>query len=219
MPVQTSPAVPVGRADGVGPVASADLGIDRVESLIVDAPTTRRHRLSTTEIRHQSLVLVRVILADGAVGYGEGTTLGGPRWSEESAESIKACVDRYLVPAIAGIAANRFEAIALAMSKAAVRNFSAKAAVESALYDAVGRSLGLPASQLLGGRLHDGFEVIWALASGDVEQEIEEARARSLRAASTDGSRSRSASTHRRPTWCVSAGSPRRCPGASSSWT
>ena len=163
------------------PLEPTDLAIDRVESLIVDAPTTRRHRLSTTEIRHQSLVLVRVILVDGTVGYGEGTTLGGPRWSEESAESIKSCIDRYLVPAIAGVAANRFEAIARAMSKAAVRNYSAKAAVESALYDAVGKSLGLPASQLLGGRLHDGFEVIWALASGDTDQEIEEARAKLAR--------------------------------------
>ncbi|MBO6638773.1 MAG: mandelate racemase [Roseitalea sp.] len=152
------------------------LRIARVETLSVNAPTIRAHKLSNTEIHHKTIIVVRVILANGAVGYGEGSTLGGPRWAEESPESIRACIDTYLAPVLIGRPANRFEALALAMSKAATRNTAAKAAVESALYDAVGKSLGLPAAQLLGGRIHDGFEVIWALASGDVDQEIEEAR-------------------------------------------
>ena len=62
------------------------------------------------------------------------------------------------------------------MTRAASRNNAARAAVEAALFDAAGHSLGLPASTLLGGVVRDRIEVLWALASGDADQEIDEAR-------------------------------------------
>ena len=154
------------------------LRIADVETISIKAPTIRAHKLSNTEIHHKAIILTRITLENGVTGYGEGSSLGGPRWAEESPESIRACIDTYLAPVLLGQPANRFEALALAMSRAASRNTAAKAAVESALYDAVGKSLDIPAAQLLGGRIHDGFEIIWALASGDVDQEIEEARAK-----------------------------------------
>jgi muconate cycloisomerase len=61
------------------------------------------------------------------------------------------------------------------MDAAAKRNNAAKAAVETALLDAVGKTLGVPASLLLGGAVRDRVPVLWTLASGDPEQEIEEA--------------------------------------------
>jgi muconate cycloisomerase len=108
-------------------------------------------------------------------GIGEAATLGGPRWSEESVESIKAAIDHYLAPALIGQPADRFEAAGARMDAAARRNTAAKSAIETALYDAVGRSLGVPASLLLGGVVRDRIPVLWTLASGDPGQEIEEA--------------------------------------------
>ena len=154
----------------------SSLTITAIEARYLDVPTTRPHNLSNTSMTSRQVVLVRLILQDGTVGYGEGATLGGPRWAEESAESIQSCIACYLAPPLIGRPANRFEMIAGIMAKAATRNMAAKAAIEGALYDAVGRSLSLPAAQLLGGQVHDRFDVIWALASGDVEQEIEEAK-------------------------------------------
>ncbi|WP_134680310.1 muconate/chloromuconate family cycloisomerase [Paracoccus ravus] len=165
---------------GLSPAERADhrLGRDitRIEPVIVDLPTTRRHRLSNTEVTFQSYVIVRAELADGTVGYGEAATLGGPRWAEESVEAIKANIDAYLAPAILGRNALDFEANLLAMKKAASRNNAARGAVDSALFDAAGKSLGLPTSLFLGGALRDRIEVLWALASGDADQEIEEAK-------------------------------------------
>lgn len=160
-----------------GPSARVkDTRIRSVSASIVEAPTFRRHRLSNTEITHQGYVLVRVLLENGVVGIGEASTLGGPRWAEESVESIAAAVVHYLSPALRGEPAMAFEANALRMGKAATRNFAAKGAVESALVDAVGKTLGLPASALLGGAVRQSIPVIWALASGDSGQELEEAR-------------------------------------------
>ncbi|MBR0800372.1 mandelate racemase [Bradyrhizobium jicamae] len=153
-----------------------DTAIRSVRATIVDAPTRRRHKLSNTEVTHQGYVLVRILLDNGVSGIGEASTLGGPRWAEESVESIHAAVMNYLAPALQGQSALYFEANAIRMSKAASRNFAAKGAVESALLDAAGKTLGLPASALLGGAVRERMEVIWALASGDSGQELEEAR-------------------------------------------
>ena len=155
-----------------------DLGIHSVRSTIVDVPTVRRHKLSSLSVTAQSYVIVEVRLANGAEGIGEAATLGGPRWSEESVEAIKANIDAHLAPALIGHRADRFEATGALLDAAAKRNNAAKAAIDTALFDAVGRTLGVPAHQLLGGLVRDSVPVLWTLASGDPVQEIEEAEAK-----------------------------------------
>jgi muconate cycloisomerase len=152
-----------------------DLTIGKITSTIVDVPTVRKHKLSSLSVTAQSYVIVELRLANGVIGIGEAATLGGPRWSEECVEGIKATIDTYLAPAVVGAPAERFEAARVRMDEAAKRNNAAKAAVESALFDAVGKTLGVPAVQLLGGVVRDSVPVLWTLASGDPVQEIEEA--------------------------------------------
>jgi muconate cycloisomerase len=152
-----------------------DLAIASVRSTIVNVPTVRQHKLSQTSVTAQSYVIVQLRLGNGVEGIGEAATLGGPRWSEESVEAIKANIDAYLAPAIIGLRADLFEAAALRMDQAAKRNNAAKAAIETALFDAVGKSFDLPAAALLGGAVRDRFPVIWTLASGDPAQEVDEA--------------------------------------------
>ncbi len=152
-----------------------DLAVASITSTIVDVPTVRRHKLSNTSVSAQSYVIVQVQLANGVEGVGEAATLGGPRWSEESVEGIKATVDTYLAPAIMGRRADLIEAAGAQMDRAAKRNNAAKAAVETALWDALGRTLGLPVTTLLGGAVRDRVPVLWTLASGDPVQEVEEA--------------------------------------------
>src|SRR6516165_4386705 len=133
-----------------------DLAIASIRTTIVDVPTVRRHELSSLSVTAQSFVIVELRLANGVEGIGEAATLGGPRWSEESVESIKATIDAYLAPALIGAPAERFAAARIRI-------------------DAVGKTLGVPAVQLLGGAVRDSIPVLWTLASGDPSQEIEEA--------------------------------------------
>lgn len=155
-----------------------DLGVRRVKTTIVDVPTVRQHKLSQTSVKAQSYVIVEIQLENGVVGVGEAATLGGPRWSEESVESIKANIDAYLAPALLGFDASRFEQASARMDAAAKRNNAAKAATQSAMIDAVGKTLQLPACAFLGGSVRKTFPVLWTLASGDPAQEIEEAEAK-----------------------------------------
>jgi muconate cycloisomerase len=152
-----------------------DLTIEDVKSTIVDVPTIRKHKLSSLSVTAQSYVIVELRLANGVTGIGEAATLGGPRWSEESVESIKATIDTYLAPALIGSVGNRFVAARARMDEAAKRNNAAKSAIETALFDAVGKTLEVPVVQLLGGAVRDSIPVLWTLASGDPGQEIEEA--------------------------------------------
>lgn len=155
-----------------------DLTIHTIKSTIVDVPTVRQHKLSSLSVTAQSYVIVELRLANGVTGIGEAATLGGPRWSEESVESIKATIDTYLAPALIGSAADRLVTARVRMDEAAKRNNAAKSAIESALFDAVGKTLNVRAVQLLGGAVRDKVPVVWTLASGDPVQEIEEAESK-----------------------------------------
>ena len=152
-----------------------DLMISEIKSTIVDVPTVRKHKLSSLSVTAQSYVIVELRLGNGVIGIGEAATLGGPRWSEESVESIKATIDTYLAPALIGSAADRFEAARVRMDEAAKRNNAAKGAIDSALFDAVGKTLDVRSVQLLGGVVRESVPVLWTLASGDPAQEIDEA--------------------------------------------
>ena len=56
-----------------------------------------------------------------------------------------------------------------------MKNFDATCAIETALLDAQSRRLGIPLSELLGGRLRNELPVAWTLASGDLAKDIAEA--------------------------------------------
>ncbi len=145
-----------------------------IDSTIVDVPTVRQHKLSQTSVTAQSYVIVQLRLANGVEGIGEAATLGGPRWSEESVEAIKANIDAYLAPALIGRppTGSRQRARDGRRRQAQQRR---QGRHRTALFDAVGKTLGLPASTLLGGAVRDRIPVLWTLASGDPVQEVEEA--------------------------------------------
>lgn len=153
------------------------LKIEKIDTFIVDIPTIRPHVLSMAAINRQSKVLVRIHFADGVVGVGEGTTIGGLSYGDESPEGIKLTIDTYITPLLtASEADNPAEVMAL-ICRNVVGNHFAKSAIETALLDAAGKRAGLPVSALLGGRLRGSVPVLWTLASGDTAIDIEEAEA------------------------------------------
>lgn len=149
--------------------------IDRIETFLVDVPTIRPHVLAMATMYRQTLCLIRLYCSDGIVGLGEATTIGGLSYGPESPEGIKLTIDSYFAPILQGRDATRpAQAMAL-LAKHAVGNHFAKCAVETALLDAQGKRVGLPVSELLGGRVRDRLPVLWTLASGDTARDIDEA--------------------------------------------
>ncbi|OJI05462.1 muconate/chloromuconate family cycloisomerase [Polynucleobacter sp. MWH-Adler-W8] len=149
--------------------------IKSVETLIVDVPTIRPHRLSVATMNAQALVLVRILCNDGIEGWGEATTIGGLNYGEESPESIKINIDTYFAPLIIGMKADQVAKVMHKLRTTIQGNRFAKCAIETALLDAQGKRLGIPVSELLGGRVRDQLPVAWTLASGSTDKDIAEA--------------------------------------------
>lgn len=169
LPVMNQSCAPLDLTSTATPV------VTRVETVILDLPTIRPHKLSVATMDGQVLMLVRVHCSDGIVGLGEGTTIGGLAYGGESPESMKTNIDTWFVPVMAGQDATRVQALMARIGKMVKDNRFAKSAVETALLDAQGKRVGLPVSELLGGRRRDRLPVAWTLASGNTARDIAEA--------------------------------------------
>lgn len=123
--------------------------IDAIETAEVLVPRRSRNRISTSyavlpDAHH---VLVRVRVGD-AVGVGEAPA--ELWWTGEDAVSVRNAIERHLAPALIGGPADPRSACTR-MDAALAGNPYAKAALEMALWDAIGRRAGLPLCTLLGG--------------------------------------------------------------------
>jgi muconate cycloisomerase len=159
----------------ITPISVSSPVVERIETVILDLPTIRPHKLSVATMNGQTLMLVKIHCSDGVTGIGEGTTIGGLAYGGESPESMKLAIDTYFQPVLVGQDATRIQALMGRLAKMVKENRFAKSAIETALLDAHGKRLGLPVSELLGGRCRDRLPVAWTLASGDTAKDIAEA--------------------------------------------
>ncbi|PZU10779.1 muconate/chloromuconate family cycloisomerase [Sphingomonas sp.] len=159
-------------------IAAVGTRIRSVETHIIDLPLKRVHKLSRAVLTHQSYLIVRVLTEDGVEGIGDATVPGGPWWGGEAVEAMQVVVERYLAPLVVGQDLFAINAIMAELDKVAFGNPVAKAAIEMALFDAAGRTLDVPVSHLLGGRINDRVPVLWVLATGEMKPDVAEARAK-----------------------------------------
>lgn len=156
-------------------MSNTGLTIEHCETFLLDVPTIRPHIMSVATMHKQSMVLLRLRFSDGSHGWGEATTIGGLSYGEESPESIKLTLDTYIAPLLVHRAFISVGETMQFIRRHIVGNRFAKCALETALLDALGHRLGVPISELLGGRVTDRIPVLWVLASGDQDTDIAEA--------------------------------------------
>lgn len=161
--------------------AGAPLPIADVRVVMADVPVRRPHKMSFTTLEAVNFVFVRLETRDGLVGWGEAACLGGPTWSEESAESIAPTIERYIAPWLTGRDATGVESLRGEMARRIQGNPFARAAVEMALWDLNGRALGVPVHRLLGGKVRDRVPLSWSLAVASPEDELREAKEKAAR--------------------------------------
>jgi L-alanine-DL-glutamate epimerase-like enolase superfamily enzyme len=120
----------------------------KIEAIPFAIPYRKPLRFASGEVHVADHVLVCVHTDDGVVGVAEAPPR--PYTYGETQESIVAVVDKIFAPQLAGLSALDREAVQARMGRT-VGNPAAKAAVDMALWDVVGRTLGLPVTRLLGG--------------------------------------------------------------------
>ena len=151
--------------------------IEWIETAIVDLPLRRVQQFARFGTTKQSTVVIRMASDAGVVGIGESITPCGPWWSGDSVEAIKATIDNYIAPLLIGELVLDVNRVAAKVNRIVRENNFAKAGIEMAHLDLVGKLLGVPIYTLLGGKFRDSLPVAWPLATGDVSQELAEAGA------------------------------------------
>src|SRR5438874_9828974 len=122
-------------------------------------------------------VLVRVHDGAGRVGLGEASVTSV--WSGETQAGAIALIRDFLAELVVGADPFDLEWISRRLDKAAFGNSFAKAALEMALLDLQGQTLGVPVYRLLGGREGEGG-IRLKFVVGAVEPDVAAQRARRM---------------------------------------
>ncbi len=136
-------------------------------------PLIRPFIVSYHAYRDMPTILVKVETDDGQIGYGEATPdehVTGETW-----ESTFAVLQYKLAPAVIGESPFQIERIHEKMSAAVYGCPAAKAAIDIACYDLMGKACGQPVYNLLGGKYHDSLAVPYVISILDPEVMAREA--------------------------------------------
>ncbi len=150
--------------------------IQRIEIIAIRLPLHDPFVISYATYEDMPSVIVKLTTDTGFVGYGEA--VADEHVTGESREGTFAVLEHTLAPAVIGLDPAEFERLHTVMDEAIYGVPAAKAAIDIACMDAVGKSLAIPAYQLLGGRYHDRFPVTHVLSIGEPEAMADEAAAR-----------------------------------------
>jgi muconate cycloisomerase len=146
--------------------------IKSVEPIAVSLPMKKPVFMAGVEIRQADNVLVRVEADNGIVGWGEAAS--APTMTGETVESMMAAV-AYLVPAVEGREAGDIGGTVAAMAHAMYGNSAAKAAIEMAIHDLIGRATNQPVHALLGGKQRSRMPILGVISTGALASDLREA--------------------------------------------
>ena len=146
--------------------------IKRIEPIAVSLPMKKPVVMAGVEIRRADNVLVRVEADNGIIGWGEAAS--APTMTGETVESMMAAI-AYLAPPLQGRPAEDIAGTLAAMAGRMYANNGAKAAIELALHDLVGRATNRPAYALLGGKQRSRMAVLSVIGTGELASDLREA--------------------------------------------
>ena len=146
--------------------------IKRVEPIAVSFPMKKPVFMAGVEIRRADNVLLRIEADNGVVGWGEAAS--APTMTGETVESMMAAIG-YLLPAVEGRTAQDIVGTVSAMAARMYANNAAKAALEMALHDLVGRATDRPAHALLGGKQRSRMAVLGVISTGELNSDLRDA--------------------------------------------
>lgn len=145
-----------------------------IDVRVVELPLRKQWKIALYAAKTRAHAVVRVRTEDGVVGYGEVSP--SPAFMGETGYTAELAIKKYLAPAIVGQDIFAIDAVHDAMDAAIYGNFAAKSAIDIALYDCMGKTLGVPVYQLLGGKVREQAALSWVIGMQDLAGSIEEAR-------------------------------------------
>jgi len=149
--------------------------IKTIESIPVRLPMKKPVQMAGEAVARAENVFVRIESDSGTVGWGEAAA--APTMTGETIAAMMAAIE-LLTPKLYGRAAYDFAGAAAAMDAQLYGNSGAKAAIDMALHDLVGRASGRPVYALFGAKERSRIAVLAVIGSQDAAADLRDAQAR-----------------------------------------
>lgn len=150
-----------------------NLRIARIEAIPVAIPLKKPMVMGSERIVLATNVVVRIEAEDGHVGWGEATS--APTMTGDLQAGMMAAIVDYLAPVLVGADALALDVVGETLAHCIHANNAAKAAVDLAVHDLVGRFLGVPVVDLLGGAVRNSLTPMWLVGNLTAEDDADEA--------------------------------------------
>jgi muconate cycloisomerase len=148
--------------------------VKRIRLFLIESPIKMARLQGVGNVKGTvKRVLLEMTASDGMVGWGEAAP-----WEvfTGTAEAAFAALDVYLRPVILGKPVRRIRSMMAELDKALVGHEEAKVAVEMAMFDIVGKGVGLSVADLLGGRVRDLIPLSFSIADPDFAADLDRMR-------------------------------------------
>lgn len=172
-----------------GAAASGHARIDRIELFPVRYPMVGWFKFfaSPRGLGGRAAILVKITADDGTVGWGQSVPIA--RWSDETPETALVALQEYFAPALVGRDADDLAGAHRAMDEAVAPGFStgmpiARAGIDLALHDLLGRRRGQSLAQLWGRPQGTALALSWTVnvrELAEVEAAVQQGRERGYR--------------------------------------
>ena len=149
--------------------------IKTIEAIAVRLPMKKAVQMAGETVAQAENVFVRIESDAGAVGWGEAAA--APTMTGETIAGMMAAIE-LMRPKLFGRAAYDFAGAAAAMDAQLYGNSGAKAAIDMALHDLVGRASERPVYALFGAKQRSRMPVLAVIGSEDAAADLREAQAR-----------------------------------------
>ena len=132
-------------------------------------------KMANAIVRKAEVLLVRITTDEGLYGVGECAV--APYFTGENQGGIRYALEQLVKPVLVGQDPSRIEFLAGRLDAILHGNHSVKAAVDIALYDLLGKALGVPVYALIGGMNREKVRATWHIAHWEPAQDRAEAEA------------------------------------------
>ncbi len=123
--------------------------IAKIETAEVNIPLVTPFKTALRTVDSVNDIVVRITADDGQTGYGEAPPTAVI--TGETKGSIRCAIEEFIAPPLIGMEIENLDGIMKVLHKSMIKNTSAKAAVDMAVYDLFAKSCGKPLYKVLGG--------------------------------------------------------------------
>lgn len=143
--------------------------IKKIELAEINIPLATPFKTALRTVHTVNSMLVKITTADGRCGYGEAPPTAVI--TGDTKGSIRCAVEEFIAPVLIGMEIEDLDGIMKKLHGCILKNTSAKAAVDMAVYDLFAQSGKKPLYQILGGHRKE-LETDLTISVNDIEEMV-----------------------------------------------